>query len=410
MADFADEVRRLMADRGLSLRGLARAAGYDPSHLSKILGRRKPPSPYLAARLDDVLGADGEIIAAASVAAAAGDAARLPLRELADHAAELGQWAETGNAGPGTIATLDEEIARVIREYSASPPGPLILRASDACRRVSVLLRQHQRLRHARDLYVVGARCCAFLSAALGDLGQQAEAGAYARTALTLAEEAADAGAVALALSALSKVAFWDGRRQHAADVAAHGYQLARTSDAVRVLLACQEADASPIPRAREAITLAARARDEADGDDPGLFSCGRVRLACYTATLRLREGDSAGVQAAAADAAAAVRYGEEAPFGSWAQVQITSALALLASGDAEQAAGRLGPVLDLPPEMRLATFASKIAQAGSLASAAPYRGSQAARTLAEEVRGYLGQAASGTMPYPLALGPGAEE
>ena len=66
MADFADEVRRLMADRGLSLRGLARAADYDPSHLSKILSGRKPPSPYLAARLDDVLGADGKVREAAA--------------------------------------------------------------------------------------------------------------------------------------------------------------------------------------------------------------------------------------------------------------------------------------------------------------------------------------------------------
>jgi transcriptional regulator with XRE-family HTH domain len=36
MADFAAEVRRLMEERGISLRGLARAAHYDPSHLSKL--------------------------------------------------------------------------------------------------------------------------------------------------------------------------------------------------------------------------------------------------------------------------------------------------------------------------------------------------------------------------------------
>jgi plasmid maintenance system antidote protein VapI len=57
MAEFAAEVRRFMAERGISLRGLARAASYDPSHLSKVLNGRKPASPYLAARLDDALGA-----------------------------------------------------------------------------------------------------------------------------------------------------------------------------------------------------------------------------------------------------------------------------------------------------------------------------------------------------------------
>jgi transcriptional regulator with XRE-family HTH domain len=76
MADFTSEVRRLMAERGMSLRGLGRAAGYDPSHLSKILNGRKPASPYLAARLDDALGADGKIRQAAATALPGGSARR----------------------------------------------------------------------------------------------------------------------------------------------------------------------------------------------------------------------------------------------------------------------------------------------------------------------------------------------
>jgi hypothetical protein len=61
MADFAAVVRRFMQARGLSLRGLARAANYDPSYLSKVLGGRKPVTTYLGACLDDALGAGGEI-------------------------------------------------------------------------------------------------------------------------------------------------------------------------------------------------------------------------------------------------------------------------------------------------------------------------------------------------------------
>ncbi len=66
MADFTAEVRRFMTERGLSLRGLARAAGYDPSYLSKILSGRKAASPYLARCLDEALGADCPIERAAS--------------------------------------------------------------------------------------------------------------------------------------------------------------------------------------------------------------------------------------------------------------------------------------------------------------------------------------------------------
>jgi predicted transcriptional regulator len=68
MADFAAEVRRLMAERGILLRGLAKASNYDPSYLSKVLSGRKPSSPYLAARLDDSLGAGGTIRDAATLA------------------------------------------------------------------------------------------------------------------------------------------------------------------------------------------------------------------------------------------------------------------------------------------------------------------------------------------------------
>jgi transcriptional regulator with XRE-family HTH domain len=66
MGEFAVVVRRFMKARGMSLRETARAAGYsDHTLLSKALNGRKPVTPYLAACLDDALGAGGEIIAVA---------------------------------------------------------------------------------------------------------------------------------------------------------------------------------------------------------------------------------------------------------------------------------------------------------------------------------------------------------
>jgi tetratricopeptide (TPR) repeat protein len=61
MADFAAEVRRHMTERGMTLRGLARAASYDPSYLSKVLSGRKPAPAALRARLDEILDAGGAI-------------------------------------------------------------------------------------------------------------------------------------------------------------------------------------------------------------------------------------------------------------------------------------------------------------------------------------------------------------
>jgi hypothetical protein len=56
-------------------------------------------------------------------------------------------------------------------------------------------------------------KSCALLAAVLGDLGHQGAASVHARPALVLAEESEHPAAIAVALSALAKVAFWDGQR-----------------------------------------------------------------------------------------------------------------------------------------------------------------------------------------------------
>ncbi len=63
MADFGDEVRRLLAERGMSLRELARRSHYHVSYLSNVCNGRKPPTAQMAAELDELLGAGGKLTA-----------------------------------------------------------------------------------------------------------------------------------------------------------------------------------------------------------------------------------------------------------------------------------------------------------------------------------------------------------
>ena len=53
MRPFTEEVPDLLAERGMSLRALARAAGVDHGHLSRVLRREayKTPSSELTARV-----------------------------------------------------------------------------------------------------------------------------------------------------------------------------------------------------------------------------------------------------------------------------------------------------------------------------------------------------------------------
>jgi transcriptional regulator with XRE-family HTH domain len=60
---FGEEIRRLMAERRVGLRELARQVHYDPGYLSKIANGRKAVSGDLAQRLDAALDAGGVLAA-----------------------------------------------------------------------------------------------------------------------------------------------------------------------------------------------------------------------------------------------------------------------------------------------------------------------------------------------------------
>jgi transcriptional regulator with XRE-family HTH domain len=62
LVPFADEVARLLKQRGMSIRALATAAGVTPSHLSRVLARSdyKTPSVDLMRRVGAALGVPPE--------------------------------------------------------------------------------------------------------------------------------------------------------------------------------------------------------------------------------------------------------------------------------------------------------------------------------------------------------------
>ncbi|MFD8338161.1 multiprotein-bridging factor 1 family protein [Streptomyces solisilvae] len=61
MDDFASRVRAALAERGVSMRGAARALNYDVSYLSRVVNGKQLPSPRMAEALDQLLGEDGTL-------------------------------------------------------------------------------------------------------------------------------------------------------------------------------------------------------------------------------------------------------------------------------------------------------------------------------------------------------------
>jgi len=61
--EFCVEVRRLLAERGMSLRELARRSHYHASHVSNVLNGRKRVTAHMAEDIDKTLGAGGKLAA-----------------------------------------------------------------------------------------------------------------------------------------------------------------------------------------------------------------------------------------------------------------------------------------------------------------------------------------------------------
>jgi transcriptional regulator with XRE-family HTH domain len=118
---FGERVLALMEARGLSLRELARRVPCDASHLSKVVHGRKRPSLRIAARLDDVLEAGGELV---TLAETAGEAPDVPAAgQDSRQQAGAGQAVITG----GLSLTLPYVPARLVIEVSGPAGNPGLL-------------------------------------------------------------------------------------------------------------------------------------------------------------------------------------------------------------------------------------------------------------------------------------------
>ena len=177
MAEFAAEVRRLMAERGISLRGLAKASNYDPSYLSKVLSGHKPSSPYLAARLDDALGAGGAIR----------DAVQQPLSQHARKAStpqrkpsgavEALQVAMTGDPAGRDIGA--DGLAELVLHYAhtlAVAPSAAVYGELLSARSFAATLLGRSSPRQRPDLTVTAGWLSSLLAISAADLGDHAAA------------------------------------------------------------------------------------------------------------------------------------------------------------------------------------------------------------------------------------------
>lgn len=199
MAEFHVAVRRLMTERGLSLRGLARQAGYDPSYLSKVVNGKKTCPPFMARRLDEILGAEGEITDAAS---------RLGARQSVEASVM-----DDGPVAPELVDYFRDSLAGHYRADMFLGPRNLIPTVRTQTDLIIELLPRADTAVRA-SLLGVGAAYAALLGWLYQDAGDLTASAHWRDTTLGLAHRASDAQLVSYALTnkAMMAVDTGDGR------------------------------------------------------------------------------------------------------------------------------------------------------------------------------------------------------
>ena len=298
MADFADTVRHLMTERGMSLRGLAAAAHYDSGLLSKVLNGKRPYSQYLAARLDEALGAGGAIREAARqspppVSPGRSGAPAKPTRAVeALRVAMAGEDDELGIAEDG--------LADLVLHYShavAIAPSAAVYDELLSARSFAGTLLGSGAPRRRPDLTVTAGWLSSLLAISAADLGDHAAAVVWCGDA---ERRGKDAGFLELAgWAALTRalIAWYQGDPGRSADAARRGQAGSPPGTAAYAKLAAQEMRCAAMLGDTAGMAAARRKAAAAIGQlgpsvpVSGIYSVPRADDPPYTATSLLLSG-----------------------------------------------------------------------------------------------------------------------
>jgi Helix-turn-helix domain len=245
MADFAGTVRHWMNQRGMSTRGLARAAHYDQGLLSKVLNGHRPYSSYLAARLDDALGAGGEIEAAARAAPPKPPPQRASSRRKTPRAVDALQVAMSGGADTAeTMGIAADGLAELVRHYAhavAVAPSAAVYDELVAVRSFAGMLAACSPARRQPDLAVAAGWLSSLLAVSATDLGDHAAALVWCSDTERRAHDGGYPELAGWAALTRSLIAWYQGDPMRSAWAARKGQAEGGSGTAAYARLAAQE-------------------------------------------------------------------------------------------------------------------------------------------------------------------------
>lgn len=235
VTNFGQELRRLMAERRVGLRELARRLSYDPGYLSKVVNGRRAVSGDLARRLDAALGAGGLLEASQLTPDLNGtfaydDEERLML--AVRHPKRLDREIITSLA-----KALDTACEQAYRVGSVT-----MLKAATAQLGVVSKLAGEARAPLRGEFLGIAAQYAHFAGWLNATTGRLADTEACYDRALGWAVESGDAGMIATTLNLKAGLAWWAGKVGPTIALSQAAQRSTSTSAGVRALAAQLEA------------------------------------------------------------------------------------------------------------------------------------------------------------------------
>jgi transcriptional regulator with XRE-family HTH domain len=304
------------------------------------------------------------------------------------NALSLGAWIKSTNTSDEIIEYLGTVTSIATRDHVYLPTATVLSKVLRIHQQIRAVLQGgRQRVRQSRDLFRIDAGLLAHICLLFGDIHRDEVARAYGAVAMLAANEAGCTPAEAF--SAQAQIARWRHRYTEAADLASRGFACSPPTS-IRVLLACQEANAAALAgdvrRARQSLAQAEAARDAIEDGLDSVWSCPPARYALYRLSVALHSGDAKAALSEADVAEAAWVPDQPKPFGTWAHLRIAAGHAHLMSGSVDGAAEQIDPVLKLPSEYRLATLTEHMATIEQLLQSGRFRGSGEAELLRDRI------------------------
>jgi transcriptional regulator with XRE-family HTH domain len=182
---FAETLRRLRLERGLTLRELAALAYQGKSTIHDLETGRKQPLPDVAKRLDDALQADGEL-----VAMVADGPAPLVADEDGLDALELARRVAASDISSDTLGRLERAVDDLATAYATTPPELLLPRVRRHIDYVARMMDVRKTLDQHRRRLVAGGWLSLLSATVHIDLRHSTAADAHLGTAREMAGHA----------------------------------------------------------------------------------------------------------------------------------------------------------------------------------------------------------------------------